>query len=442
MDSARCRQGSCFLQRSTHMAPTYSDFPFPKDLMSKVVQQNNGYFPVVLEALPEGTCVHAHCPVFQITAEDEYASLCTFLETILTMLWYPTTVATLSRRAKDRIEAAFERSVEGGVGSPLLGSRLHDFGFRGCTCVEQSVLGGVAHLLNFDGSDTLSAAYYAQFHLNDGEPVAMSIPASEHSVMTAWRTEREAMENMVEQFGSGIFACVMDSYDYVQALAELLPTVAQQQVGKGGFLILRPDSGNPVETVLLALEAAEKVFGVEVNSLGYKVPKSCGVIQGDGINIQTLDKILQAVMEQGFSAQAVAFGMGGGLLQRLNRDTMSFATKLSHIVYADGTEADIMKLPKSDPSKFSLPGVMAVKMVGGVPTAFPAEGGHVTPEENMLHVMWDHGPVQVEWEKFTTLRQQVDRQWHALPKTADVLSQPLKDKVKAVTARLRQPPES
>lgn len=50
--------------------------------------------------------------------------------------------------------------------------------------------------------------------------------------------------------------------------------------------------------------------------------------------------------------------------------------------------------------------------------------------------------VQVEWEKFTRLRQQVDRQWHALPKTADVLSQPLKDKVEAVTARLRQPPES
>lgn len=95
------------------------------------------------------------------------------------------------------------------------------------------------------------------------------------------------------------------------------------------------------------------------------------------------------------SLQAVAFGMGGGLLQRLNRDTMSFATKLSHIAYADGTQADIMKLPKSDPLKFSLPGVMAVKMVGGVPTAFPAEGGHVKPEENMLHVVWDHGPVQV-----------------------------------------------
>ena len=87
--------------------------------------------------------------------------------------------------------------------------------------------------------------------------------------------------------------------------------------------------------------------------------------------------------------------MGGGLLQRVNRDTMSFATKLSHITYANGQEEDKMKLPKTDPSKYSLPGVMAVKRVNGVPTAFPAEGGHVTPEENMLKVFWKAGPVEV-----------------------------------------------
>jgi len=102
------------------------------------------------------------------------------------MVWYPSTVATLSRRAKDIIQAAFERSVDGGAASPLLGSRLHDFGFRGCTCVEQSVIGGVAHLLNFDGSDTMSAAYYAQFTLNGGRPVAQSIPASEHRRARGW----------------------------------------------------------------------------------------------------------------------------------------------------------------------------------------------------------------------------------------------------------------
>ena len=211
-----------------------------------------GYFPIKLQSLPEGSCVHAHCPVFQITTEGPYAPLCTFLEVLLTFVWcaaglqqtlpewrraplcmcaaqttawaghrYPTTVATLSRRTKDAIEAAFERSVDAGRGSPLVGSRLHDFGFRGCSGLEQSaplgcmragalcqrcgsctraclwlpgaapasvvhpgpvaaaahlhrsspaepacagVLGGVAHLLNFDGSDTLSACYYAQVH--------------------------------------------------------------------------------------------------------------------------------------------------------------------------------------------------------------------------------------------------------------------------------------
>ena len=110
-------------------------------------------------------------------------------------------------------------SVDGGRASPLLRSRLHDFGFRGCTCVEQSVIGGVAHLLNFDGSDTMSAGYYAQYALNGGRPVAQSIPATEHSVMMAWNTERAAVENMIDQFGEGVFACVMDRRDCATARA-------------------------------------------------------------------------------------------------------------------------------------------------------------------------------------------------------------------------------
>ena len=166
------------------------------------------------------------------------------------MLWYPTTVATLSRRAKDLIAAGFEASVDGGAANPLLNSRLHDFGFRGCTCVEQSVIGGCAHLLNFVGTDTMSAAYYSQFHLNGGRPVAQSIPATEHSVMTCWATEKLAIENMITHFGSGVFACVMDSYDYAAALEEVLPSVASKKVAAGGFMVIRPDSGDPVEVVV------------------------------------------------------------------------------------------------------------------------------------------------------------------------------------------------
>lgn len=130
-------------------------------------------------------------------------------------------MATLSRRAHDIIAAAFEASADGGRQNPLLASRLHDFGFRGCTTLEQSVLGGCAHLLNFDGTDTMSAAYYAQFHLNGGRPVGMSIPATEHSVMTCWPDERTAIFNMIEHFGTGAFATVMDSYDYGAALEQV-----------------------------------------------------------------------------------------------------------------------------------------------------------------------------------------------------------------------------
>lgn len=300
------------------------------------------------------------------------------------MVWYPSTVATLSRRAKHTIHGAFMRSVDPPP-SPsfaLLDSRLHDFGFRGCTSVEQSIIGGSAHLLNFTGTDTVSAAYHVQFHLNGGRPVGSSVPATEHSIMTAWPTEKEAILNEIQQYGQGVYACVMDSYDYARALEKLLPVIKTKKLEKGGLLVLRPDSGDPVETVLMALRypllplcnkssvlipcrAGEKVFGATLNSKGYKVLHGCAVIQGDAVTDQTLAQILAETLKQGYAAQNVAFGMGGGLLQKVNRDTMSFATKLSRIERGGGSggqldERDIMKMPKTDTGKTSLPGELTV----------------------------------------------------------------------------------
>ncbi|KAL4549846.1 hypothetical protein Ndes2526B_g04833 [Nannochloris sp. 'desiccata'] len=383
---------------SSHMAPTFSEFPYPREIFVKFIIENNGYMPVKIESLPEGSCIHAHVPVFQITSENEYAPLCTFLETLLVHSWYPATVATLSRRCKDIIAAGFEVSVEDGANNVLLASRLHDFGFRGCTGVEQSVLGGVAHLLNFTGTDTLSAAYYAQF--------------------------------------AGIFASVMDSYDYQRALDTVVPSVAAKQVEKGGFWVLRPDSGIPEDAVVAGLRAAEAAFGADVNSKGYKVPRGVGVIQGDGICIHTIKAILDAVHAAGYSAASTAFGMGGGLLQKVNRDTMSFAVKLNNIVYADGTSVDKMKAPRDDHGKDSLPGVLAVKRVNGVPTVFPAE--EVSEEDNMLQIVYNCGPVEgLQWETFDQLRERVEQEWGALPKTADVVAESLKKKRTEVGGRLR-----
>mmetsp|Transcript_30149 Transcript_30149/g.71509 ORF Transcript_30149/g.71509 Transcript_30149/m.71509 type:complete len:571 (-) Transcript_30149:94-1806(-) len=429
----------------THNAG-YTPFPFPRDLFNKFIAENDGYFPVVVEALPEGTVAYIHTPCFIITAEDEYSRLCTFLETILTMVWYPSCVATLSRFVKDLVTDAFEESVDPELFG-MIETKLHDFGFRGCTSVEQAVLGGSAHLLNFGGSDTMSACYHVQFHLNGGRPVGSSIPATEHSVMTAWTTEEEALRNEIELYGDGPYACVMDSYDYDRALNEVLPAIADAHRAKGGLIVLRPDSGDPTEQVIKGLRAGEKVFGCTYNSKrcphhtreedigkGYKVLNNCAVIQGDGINYKIIKEILDAVHKAGYSAINVTFGMGGALLQKMNRDTMSFATKLCHIIYADGTERDVMKTPKSSAAKISLPGRMFVgrEREGAAPIVLPKDHPRCERLDPVMQVVYNKRPIPGIFQDFDSIKARVQRDWAAIPPNGNPISPELQEKVDSI----------
>jgi nicotinamide phosphoribosyltransferase len=235
---------------------------------------------------------------------------------------------------------------------------------------------------------------------------------------------------MIEEFGTGVFACVMDSYDYVFALEKVLPSVSSYKLEKGGFMVLRPDSGDPIETVLQALRAAEKVFDSTKNSKGFKVLRGCSVIQGDGVNYQTISQILDAALKEGYSAQNIAFGMGGGLLQKVNRDTMSFATKLSHIKFADRKERDIMKTPKTDTGKTSLPGTLSVCInEEGLPVVVPKES--VGNRKVYMETVYDNGKVK-QWDNFTTVRNRLEEQWKKYPKHLNVISDELKSKVASV----------
>jgi len=347
-------------------------------------------------------------------------------------VWYPSSVATLSRFAKDTIKEAFDKSVDPELHF-LISGRLHDFGFRGCTCVEQSVLGGMAHMLNFEGSDTMVASYHAQFHLNGGRPVGNSIPATEHSVMTAWETEEDAIKNEIEHFGGGPFACVMDSYDYDNALDNVLPKIKEAKLAKpGGYMVLRPDSGDPVEQVIKGLKAAEKVFGSTKNSKGYTVITGAGVIQGDGINHKVLKDIMNKTLEEGYAANNVVFGMGGALLQKLNRDTMSFATKLCHAIYADGKERDVMKTPKSSTSKTSLPGKVCVVRENGVPTVYPKDDPAAKGLPSIMKVVYNKRPVPGAFDDFDTVRARVEKEWAELKPNGNPISTQLQDKINAI----------
>lgn len=410
-------------------------YPFPEELLTSIVKECDGWFPVKIMGLPEGSVIYPHTPVYTITAKDKYACLVTWLETLLTMVWYPTTVATLSRRTRSLIKEFFDQSVEQSQHC-LLDSGLQDFGFRGCASLEQALLGGSAHLLSFISSDTAIAAYHVQYNLNGGIPLASTIPSTEHSVMLSHKDELSAINRIMQEHGERSYGIVMDTYDYAYALKKILPVVREEKIRMGGLMVIQPDSGDPIESVLMGLGALEKVFGVQINALGYKVLNRCSVIQGDGIDYETIRSILEAVLAAGFSAQNVVFGMGSGLLQRVNRDTMSFATKLCYQRTADGHERDICKTPKADNDKTSLPGRFALRRNNdGCIIVYPDNGAY--EGEEVMQVYYDHGKVEQAGKLFSELRTDSIHDWEVMPKIFDPVSRELKDRQQALISKNR-----
>lgn len=331
-----------------HLGPNL----FNKAGWEHILNKHDGRLPVRIKAVAEGTVVGEGNVLLTIENTDpECFWLVNYLETILLHVWYPTTVATLSREMKATINEELRRT-----GNPeLISFKLHDFGFRGVSSVESAGMGGLGHLLNFMGTDTLEAITYAQRYYGAGMP-AFSIPASEHSTITSWgpECEADAMENMLDQYPTGLVACVSDSFDIINACRNIWGVKLRDKVlQRKGTLVVRPDSGDPRTVVLDVLEALGSAFGYSTNSKGFKVlPDQVRVIQGDGINYESLGDILQAMRLGGWSADNIAFGCGGALLQQLNRDTQRFAFKCSS-VEVNGVERDVFKAPATDPSKNS-----------------------------------------------------------------------------------------
>ena len=277
-------------------------------------------------------------------------------------VWYPTTVATLSAAARGIILAALELSSEDPKGQ--IGFRLHDFGTRGSTTMNAAAIGGLAHLVNFSGTDTVPALLAGAEWYHE-EMAGFSIPAMEHSTVTSWgrRSEVQAFRNMLARFGGPgkTVAMVVDSYDVDEAVGTLIGVELKDEIlASGGTVVIRPDSGDPRIVVTRILRVLARAFGSEVNHRGYRVLNpAVRVLQGDGMDLDAIQDVYQSVMTDGWSAENVTVGMGGGLLQKVDRDTMRFAMKASAIEI-DGIWADVYKDPKSDPGKRSKRGRLAL----------------------------------------------------------------------------------
>ena len=272
---------------------TAHGLPFHREGFEKIVTRHDGHFPLLIEALPEGMVAPTGTPLVQVRNTDpDFFWLPTFIETaLLRAVWYPSTVATVSHGARQIISASLERTCD--TPDEVLPFRLHDFGARGATSLEQAGIGGVAHLVSFMGTDTVSALVYARRFYHE-EMAGFSIPAAEHSTMTSWGEDREteAYRNMLTQFaGPGkLVAVVSDSYDLYRAVKTIWGEELKAEVeASGGTLVVRPDSGDATRVPVDTVQMLGEIFGFTINNKGYKVLNpAVRVIQGDGVTPETI----------------------------------------------------------------------------------------------------------------------------------------------------------
>ena len=312
-----------------HMGPGI----FNKEGWQYILEKHGGRLPIAIKAVDEGLAVQtSNALMFMYNTDEEVPWLVNYLETLLLQLWYPITVATLSRECKKLIRDSMVRTGDYQNLEEMAGAldfKLHDFGFRGVSSVESAGLGGAAHLVNFKGTDTMAGIMMTKKYYSAGI-AGFSIPASEHSTITSWgkENERDALKNMLIKYPDGVVACVSDSYDIDACTKELWPSLKEDIEKRNGTLVIRPDSGDIKMTLQVVLNNLWRAFGGRVTADGYKILNDkVRVIQGDGMNYDSLKDLLSYIEMIGFSVENLAFGMGGALLQGINRDTQKFAFK-------------------------------------------------------------------------------------------------------------------
>ena len=378
---------------------------FNRDGWQYILDEHGGRLPVEIKAVREGTPVDVSNVLMTVENTDKKSYwLVNYLESLLLQVWYPSTVATLS--AEVRKLCNFYLEVTGSV-KDNLDFMLHDFGYRGATSTESSMLSGSAHLLSFSGTDTIPALTIPENYYNDSELYGYSVQATEHSVMTSLGPEGEYAQilNVIEKAKDGVLSMVIDSYNYRNFLieagksgSELNEAILNFLDGEGNKVVFRPDSGEPVSTTIDCLNLLSEGFGSHLTSEGYKVfDLNIGLLWGDGLNYQKIRDILFAMKSNGWAAQNIIFGMGGGLHTAVNRDTQRNAFKCSAQL-RDGEWHDIFKNPL-DSSKKSKTGRFKLVNVNNSFKTLPID----SERDDILQTVFRNGELTVD-DKFCEIK--------------------------------------
>lgn len=387
---------------------------FNYDGWSYIAQELCGKLPIRIRAVPEGLNVPVSNVLVSVESTDEKCFwLVNWIETLLLKVWYPTTVLTQNSNLRNIMLDALTKSSDDPQSE--IEFKIHSFGYRGVASEESAGIGASAELLCSMGTDTLAGIILANNYYNSGM-CGFSINASEHSVITSFSRENEidAYRNMIKKLGKPgkLFACVCDSYNIYEAIKMWGTTLKQELKDSGTTLVIRPDSMEPTVIVPECLALMEKYWGCTINSKGYKVINDVKLIHGDGINPKSIPKILEAVMNAGYSISNIALGMGGASLTGtkdnvINRDTQKFAFKASSIV-VDGQRRDVFKDPIGSDGKKSKKGRLDLVMQDGAFKTVLLNDDEIQKENSLMNTVYENGELIKEYS-FSEIRDLINK---------------------------------
>ena len=394
-----------------------------------------GYLPLKIKALPEGTL--APIGVATLTIEnthDAFYWLPNYIETPLSAsIWHPGTVATIALEYRELLEKWALRTDPAGLAG--VDFQAHDFSMRGQSSIGSAAASGAGHLTSFLGTDSMpSIDHISRYYPGDNGWVAASVPATEHSVMCVrgQKGELETFEQILDTFPTGIVSAVADGYDLFTAITEVLPRLKNRILARDGKLVIRPDSGDPVDIVTGdynayvtdedvsddrndarldkaryyehekslgrmpneaqgVVELLGDIFGYTVNDQGYKVlDPHIGVIYGDSINLDRALRIMQRLEAKGWASTNVVFGIGSFTYQMATRDNLGSAVKATWGM-VDGVSTDIQKDPKTGGGKKSAKGRIALHRDENGEIYQVDERTAEEAETGLLEVVWQDG---------------------------------------------------
>lgn len=372
-----------------------------------------GYLPIEIKALPEGTLVPMHVPMFSIeNTHKDFAWLPQALESLISAeMWHPMIVATVGHTYRQIVNKFYDMTCDDDIPkSKALGA----FDFRGEECLQSAIKAGAGWCLSFLNTATVPTIPYLERNYNcdcTKEPVAFGSPSTEHAVMCSNYAIDGDEETLIKRLLTEIypntsFSAVLDSYDYWNVVENILPKLKNEIMNHNGCLLVRGDSGDCVDVVTRTVFKLWEEFGGTTNSKGYKVlDPHVKAIYGDSITVQRCEQIYDILEKNGFAASNVALGVGSfsfqcieedGVLKPFTRDTFSSCIKATYCEI-DDRPYPIFKNPKDGGFKKSQRGLCHVYQ--GLDGKLTFKDGYTSenlPMNNLLETVFRDGKLVKE----------------------------------------------